>query len=88
MSGLLNKDVYGMLQGSVLGLLLFMLYIGNIKYVIQNAYYHLYADDFKLHNSFKGASDPDSLIKNLEREVSNVSHCLSINKMTINTKKS
>ena len=36
----------------------------------------------------KGASDPDSLIKNLEREVSNVSHCLSINKMTINTKKS
>ena len=34
----------------------------------------------------KGASDPDSLIKNLEREVSNVSHCLSINKMTINTK--
>ena len=34
----------------------------------------------------KGASD--SLIKNLEREVSNVSHGLSINKMTINTKKS
>ena len=79
MSGLF----YGMLQGSVLGLLLFLLYIGDIKYVIQNAYCHLYQLIV-----LKGASDPDSLIKNLEREVSNVSHCLCINKMTINTKKS
>ena len=54
MSSLLHKDVYGVPQGSVLGLLLFLLYIGDIKYVIQNAYCHLYADDFKLHNSFKG----------------------------------
>ena len=45
---------------------------------------HLYADDTII---LKGASDPDSLIASLERELSNVDHWLSINKMTINTKK-
>ena len=35
----------------------------------------------------KGASDTDSLFESLERELCNVDHWLSINKMTINTKK-
>ena len=47
-------------------------------------YYHLYADDTII---LKGASDPDSLIESLERELSNVDHWISINKMIINTKK-
>ena len=41
----------------------------------------LYADDTII---LKDASDPDSLIKSLERELNNVDHWLSINKMTIN----
>ena len=43
-----------LLHDSVLGLIHFLLYIYDIKSVIQNAYY--YADDTIL----KGASDPDS----------------------------
>ena len=82
MSNLLHEDIYGVPEGSVLGLLLFLLYIYNTKSVIQSAYCHLYADDTI------SAPDPDSLIASLKRELSNVDHWISINKMTINTKKS
>ena len=75
MSDLLYEDVYGVSQGSVLGPLLFLLYIDDIKSVIQNAYCHLYTDDTIILN---GVSDPGSLIE---------SHWLSINKMTFNTQK-
>ena len=60
--------VYGIPQVSVLGSLLILLYINDIKAVSEKSYCHLHADDTILIQSI---SDPDSLIKSLERELSN-----------------
>ena len=67
-SDLLHEDVYGVPQGSVLGPLLFLLYVDGIKCVTENAYCHLYADDNSKRFTPKTAS--------LER---NIDHWLSIN---------
>ena len=47
--------------------------------VIQNAYSHLYADDTIL---LMGGPRQDSLIESLEKELTNIDHWLSINKLT------
>ena len=83
-SDLLHEDVYGVPQGSVLGPLLFLLYINDIKSIIENSYFHLFADDTII---IQTASDPDSLVLSLERELENVANWLENNKMTINTQK-
>ena len=60
MSDLLHEDVYD----SVLGLILFLLYIGDIKSVIQNAYIvTYYADDtIILKGVASYLSDPDETV--------------------------
>ena len=66
-------DICGLSLRSVLGpLKLFLLHINDIKAVIQNSIYDLYAHDTIL---IQRASDPDSLIESLEGAVLNVDNC-------------
>ena len=66
-SDLLQEDVYGVPQGSVLGSLLFFVYINDLQSVIQKSFCHLYADGTIIISSAKTV---DTLISNLEGDLS------------------
>ena len=83
-SDLLQEDVYGVPQGSVLGSLLFLLYIDDPKSVIKLGYHQLYADDTIIIISHENL---DTLISQVETELSHIDLWLKNNKMTINMDK-
>ena len=81
-SDLLQEDVYGVLQGSVLGP--FLLYIDDLKAVIKLGYHHLYADDTIIIISHENLN---TLTSQVETKLSHIDLWLKNNKMTINTDK-
>ena len=79
-----NNVLCGVPKGSILGPLLFLVYINDIENIIENAKFQLYADDTVIYSSSKNVAEIET---NLQKNINNFSNWCEINKLTINTKK-
>ena len=74
----------GVPQGSILGPLLFLIYINDLAGVSEKLFALLFADD---SNIFLSGKDPDELIRTMNEEMVAVVDWLNLNKLSLNLKK-
>ena len=75
----------GVPQGSILGPLLFLLYINDIPECIHHGKLRLFADDT---NVFYATKDPITMLNNIQEDTQRLESWLKRNKLTINASKS
>lgn len=82
---LLNRT--GIPQGSVLGPLLFSMYINDLPACLKTVGHHLFADDVQLHHSFRRGSVNEAVFV-VNQDLYAVSRWARSNFLTLNAKKS
>ena len=87
MNGFLSEDRFiscGVPQGTILGPLLFLLYINDLPNCLKHSHPRMFADDTHLTYSAANVHDID---QNLNQDLKSVSEWLAANKLTLNTSK-
>ncbi|KAI8441229.1 hypothetical protein MSG28_014878 [Choristoneura fumiferana] len=76
----------GVPQGSILGPILFILYLADIKTQITNARYHIYADDIQIYISCK-PTEADAAVRKLNEDLARIATWASNNSLLLNPTK-
>ena len=79
-----RKIICGIPQGSILGPLLFLLYINDMPDILEKTTPCLYANEAQIHSS---SHDYDTLVKNLNMDLANIQKWLAKNKLKSHAKK-